>query len=94
MPTQFMGETTSLPTIVSLLTQSRFLVQADDAGDLEVETSDTNVTFSVPPEAIAEYIPTVTVNVPGARHVPLSPTPICESLRNTLVSLLLLHILA
>ena len=88
-----MGETTYLPTTVSLLTQSRFLVRPDDTGGLEVETNDFNVTVSVPPEAIAEYIPTLTVNVPGARPVLLSPTPICESLRNTLVSLLLLHIL-
>ena len=71
-----MEETTSPTYTVALLTH--YLVQPKYTGDLEVETGDLSTTISVPPEAIAEYKPTVTVNVPGARPVYLSQIQLCK----------------
>ena len=56
----------------------RYLYEPDGAGSLEVVTGVLNSTISVPDTAIAEYSPTVTVNIPGATPVNFTTQPICE----------------
>ena len=58
----------------------RYLYESDGAGSLEVVTGAFNSTISVPDTAIAEYSPTVTVNIPGATPVNFTSQPICEGL--------------
>ena len=56
----------------------RYLYEPDGAGSLERVTGALNSTISVPDTAIAEYSPTVTVNIPGATPVNFTSQPICE----------------
>ena len=56
----------------------RYLNEPDGAGSLEVVTGVLSSTISVPDTAIAEYSPTVTVNIPGATPVNFTTQPICE----------------
>ena len=58
----------------------RYLYEPDGAGSLERVTGVLNSTISVPDTAIAEYSPTVTVNIPGATPVNFTSQPICEGL--------------
>ena len=58
----------------------RYLNEPDGAGSLERVTGALNSTISVPDTAIAEYSPTVTVNIPGATPVNFTSQPICEGL--------------
>ena len=56
----------------------RYLYEPDGAGSLEVVTGALSSTISVPDTAIAEYSPTVTVNITRATPVNFTTQPICE----------------
>ena len=56
----------------------RYLYEPDGAGSLERVTGALSSTISVPDTAIAEYSPTVTVNIPGATPVNFTSQPICK----------------
>ena len=56
----------------------RYLYEPDGVGSLEVVTGALNSTISVPDTAIAEYSPTVTVEVTGATPVNFTSQPIRE----------------
>ena len=58
----------------------RYLNEPDGADSLEVVTGVLSSTISVPDTAIAEYSPTVTVNITGATPVNFTSQPICERL--------------
>ena len=60
----------------------RYLYESDGAGSLERVTGVLNSTISVPDTAIAEYSPTVTVNIPGATPVNFTSQAICELVIN------------
>ena len=60
----------------------RYLYEPDGAGSLKRVIGALNSTISVPDTAIAEYSPTVTVNIPGATPVNFTSQPICEGFFN------------
>ena len=55
-----------------------YLVFGGDDQETEAITNDTSYTFNIPSDVIAEYSPTVRVNILGFTPVQFTSTPICE----------------